>query len=245
MPNLNVSDDACEVPFWLDELATGSRYRASVVRMGDRWALRAPASSEEILLFDPAAEGWDAAGRLLLWLRRNGLRLSPRALTLTMLLRLLMADQFVHGIGGGRYDEVTDRLTLRHFKLEPPRFAVTTATLYFPGAIEQTRACMSCVLQEGHRLRHNVLGEEKRQLVEAIAAAPRRSLERSCLFSQMHSKLDAAARHPDIVRWERRREEAESREQEERVVFDRELFYAMQPQERLTSLIERYRAELS
>jgi hypothetical protein len=244
MPDLNLSDDECEVPFWLDELGRGSRFRAAVVRMGDRWALRAPAAPDDIFLFDPVADGWQAAGRLLGWLRRNDLRLSPRALTLTALLRLLVADQFVHGIGGGRYDQVTDALIARHFGIEPPRFAVTTATLYFPGAAGRTRACMGCVMQEGHRLRHNVLGDEKRRLVEAIAAAPRRSLERSSLFSEMHGKLAAAARHPQLVQWERRRAAAEAHEQEERVIFDRELFYAIQPEDRLASMIARYRAAL-
>ena len=248
MPNLNVSDDgaSCEVPFWLDELSTGGRYRASVVRMGDRWALRPPApeSTDDIFLFDPNADGWDAAAKLLAWMRRNDLRLSPRALTLTMLLRVFVADQFVHGIGGGRYDQVTDALIARQFGLEPPRFAVTTATLYFPGAAGRARQCMACVMHEGHRLRHNVLArEEKRQLVDAIAAAPRRSPERSALFSEMHGKLATAVagRHPQIVQWERRLEEAEAREQEERVVFDRELFYAIQPEDRLIGVIERYR----
>jgi hypothetical protein len=56
----------------------------------------------------------------------------------------------------------------------------------------------------------------------------------------MHGKLAAAARHPDILRWEREREAAEAREQEERVVFDRELFYAIQPEDRLARMIERY-----
>ncbi len=244
MPNLNVSDDSCEAPFWLDELATGGRYRAAVVRMGDRWALRSPTDAEDIFLFDAAADGWDAARGLLAWLRRNDLRLSPRALTLTMLLRLLVADQFIHGIGGARYDQVTDTLIARHFGVEPPRFAVTTATLYLPGAAGRARACMMCVMQEGRRLRHNVLGAEKRRLVEAIAAAPRGSAERSSLFFEMHGKLSAAARHPDILLWEQRREAAEAREQSDRVVFDRELFYAMQPEDRLVAMIEQYRVDL-
>ena len=244
MPDLNASDDHCEAPFWLDELSTGHRFRAAVVRMGDRWAMRVP-SGEDVFVFDPAADGWDAAGRLLAWLRRNDLRLAPRALTLTMLLRLLVADQFVHGIGGGRYDQVTDALIARHFGLEPPRFAVTTATLQFPGAVGRSRVCMACVMQDGHRLRHNVIGAaEKRRLVEAIAAAPRRSPQRSTLFFEMHGRLAAAARHPDILRWERDRAAAEVREQEERVVFDRELFYAIQPEDRLAGMIETYRGAL-
>lgn len=245
MPDLNLSHVECETPFWLDELATGRRLRPLVVRMGDGWALQAPSSRGDAFTFDPAIEGWDAAAALLEWLRRNNLRLSPRALTLTMLLRLVIADQFVHGIGGARYDQVTDELIAAHFAIDPPHFAVTTATLQFPGAAERSRACMECVLQEGHRLRHNVIGAaQKRQLVEAIAAAPRRSTERAQLFSEMHGKLAAASRHPDILRWERDRDAAEAREREERVVFDRELFYAIQPEDRLAGMIETYRTAL-
>jgi hypothetical protein len=246
MPNLHATEDECEVPFWLDDLASGERYRAAVLRMGDRWVLRPPGEKrrDDIFSFDPSADGWRGANELLAWVKFNQLRLSPRALTLTMILRLLVADQFVHGIGGARYDQVTDTLISRHFKLEPPGFAVTTATLYFPGAAGRTRACVSCVLQEGHRLRHSVLGSEKHQLVQAIAAAPRRSTQRSTLFSEMHSKLNAAARHPEIVRWEQRRAEAEAQEIEDRVVFDRELFYAMQPRDRLETMIAQYRGDL-
>jgi hypothetical protein len=241
MPDLNVSQDDCEVPFWLDCLKSGERFRAAVVRMGDRWALRVP-SSDDIFEFDARADGWQAASRLRAWLSVNNLRLSPRALTLTLLLRLLVADQFVHGIGGGRYDQVADDLITRHFKLDAPKFAVTTGTLYFPGAASRTRVCMNCVMQEGHRLRHNLLGDEKRRLVEAIAAAPRGSVERSNLFSAMHGKITAAvaSKPAELLQWERERELAEAREQEERVVFDRELFYAIQSRDRLETMIQRY-----
>jgi hypothetical protein len=44
-----------------------------------------------------------------------------------------------------------------------------------------------------------------------------------------------------ILRWEQEREAAERREQEEKDLFDRELFYALQPRERLTEIIETYR----
>jgi hypothetical protein len=161
------------------------------------------------------------------------------------MLRLLAADEFVHGIGGGQYDQVTDALIARHFRLTPPRFAVTTATLYFPGAAQRSRACVPCVLQEGRRLKHGVLGTEKMKLVEAIAAAPRGSSGRSVLFHDMHHKLaDAAGRHPGLQRWEQKLQDSERREQAERLLFDRELFYAIQPADRLAGLIERCRAAL-
>ena len=242
MPNLKTTADVVEVPFWLDNFADGSRSRATVRRRGDAWALASP-SGDEIAL-QPWAEAAASAPDLAKWLSAHNLRLAPRALTTTLVARLLLADQFVHGIGGARYDQVTDKLIARHFGLEPPRFAVTTATLHFPHAVGRSRVCTPCVLQEGHRLRHRVLGEEKDRLVAAIAEAPRRSIERSVLFHDMHRRLERAARHPAILEWERRLEETERLEREEAGLFDRELFYAIQPVERLESLIARYRHAL-
>ena len=241
MPNLTVTSGSCEVPFWFDSLCDGTRRRASVAWRADRWVLRAPTGPE--LPLHPEAAGPTAASELGAWLREHDLRLAPRALTLTTVLRLLIADQFVHGIGGGRYDRVADALISRHFGLEPPRFAVTTVTLYFPQAAGRPRVCMSCVVQEGHRLRHRVLGEEKDRLVAMIAAAPRRSLERSVLFHDMHHRLARAANYPAILEWEQQLAEAERRELEEKDLFDRELFYAIQSRERLEGLISRYRAQ--
>jgi hypothetical protein len=152
-----------------------------------------------------------------------------------------VADQFVHGIGGGQYDQVLDKLIARHFNLEPPRFSVTTATLFFAGAIGQSRVCEPCVVQEGHRLRHALLGEKKSSLVAAIASSPRGSIERSVLFSDMHDQLAAARKGPRFLDWELRYQETKQREQQEKVVFDRELFYAMQPKERLERMIGKYR----
>jgi len=241
MPNLKLTADACEVPFWLDSLADGSRARATVVRDGTAWGLRLPGGQH--FRFTPVADGWDAASRLLTWMREHRVRLAPRALTLTAVLRLLVADQFVHGIGGGQYDQVLDRLIARHFTLDPPRFSVTTATLFFPEAVGQPRVCLPCLAQEGHRLRHGALGAQKREMVEQIAALPRRSPQRAALFYQMHDRLSAAWLLPQVREWEKRFREAEQRQQEERTLFDRELFYALQPAERLEQLITRYRGE--
>src|SRR3954447_10972679 len=244
MPDLQCTADGCEVPFWMDDLSTGARTRASVVRRGvNGFVLRGPSrSASDEFPLDRAADGWDAARGLLAWLRRQNLRLSPRALTLTAVLRLLVADQFVHGIGGGRYDQVLDSLVERHFGLAAPRFAVTTATLFFPEAAGRARPCVPCVRQEGHALRHRVLGPEKMELVGAIAAAPRRSAERRSLFHEMRRRLDAAAAtHPAIRQWERSVRETTARELEERTLFDRELFYALQPAGRLGELLARYR----
>jgi hypothetical protein len=58
--------------------------------------------------------------------------LVPRALTLTLFLRLCACDFFFHGVGGGKYDEVTDAIIADYFGLEPPAFAVLTRTERLP-----------------------------------------------------------------------------------------------------------------
>ena len=219
MPDLHVTDTAVEIPFWLDDLADGKRTRAEVRRSSDTWVLAAK-GSEFVLNAD--GEGETVAAELERWLRANQLRLSPRALTLTTFLRLLVVDQFIHGIGGGRYDQVTDRLLVSHFKIDPPRFAVATGTLYFPGAVGRTRVCMPCVAQEGHRLRHSILGEKKRQIVAGIQAMPRRSMQRLLAFHSMHGALSAAASNSAALKeWSNRFEQTQIQEREELVIFDR------------------------
>src|SRR5262249_45050312 len=160
------SSESIEAPFWLDKLATGERSRPSVFRTESGFVLELVSGDE--FVFDRTENGLTAATKLGRWLRDTQHRLSPRALTLTIFIRMLIADNCVQGIGGGRYDEVSDTIIGDFFKLEPPAFAVTTGTLYFPEAMTRQRACVRCVLQEGHRLKHAVLGDRKKQLVAQI-----------------------------------------------------------------------------
>jgi len=62
----------------------------------------------------------------------NPTQLRPRALTLTLFARVCLGDFFIHGIGGGKYDEVTDAIIRDYFGLEPPAYQVLSATLHLP-----------------------------------------------------------------------------------------------------------------
>lgn len=53
----------------------------------------------------------------------------PRALTLTFWARLFLADLFIHGIGGAKYDRITDLLIRRYCRIEPPGICGISATL--------------------------------------------------------------------------------------------------------------------
>ncbi len=62
--------------------------------------------------------------------------LRPRVLTLTLFTRLFFADLFIHGIGGGKYDEVTDAIIRNFFRCEPPAYQVLTLTAHLPFDVE-------------------------------------------------------------------------------------------------------------
>jgi hypothetical protein len=65
-------------------------------------------------------------------LAAGGWKVRSRALTTTLFARLLLADLFLHGIGGGKYDELTDELMRHFFRVEPPTFLVLSGTLWLP-----------------------------------------------------------------------------------------------------------------
>jgi hypothetical protein len=84
-----------------------------------RWPLAEDSSA------DQAVEGWERA-------RRRGIRIRPRALVTTMFARLLLGDLFLHGIGGAKYDQLTDEIIQRFFTLEPPGYVTLSATILLP-----------------------------------------------------------------------------------------------------------------
>lgn len=61
----------------------------------------------------------------------------PRAATLTIFLRLYKLDMFIHGVGGGNYEWVQDRVIERFFQIAPPFYAVASGTFLFEGYRER------------------------------------------------------------------------------------------------------------
>jgi hypothetical protein len=57
----------------------------------------------------------------------------------------------------------------------------------------------------------------------------------------MHRELNAAApQSPQIRQWQQTLDETRVRENEESALFDRELFYALQPRDRLEAMVSRF-----
>ena len=117
-PDLAFDADRQELPFWI--LSNRRRQPLFVQRRGR--TIRLFAGPTHVLDADAAA-GPDVL---------HDVALRGRALALTAFSRLCLADLFVHGVGGGRYDRVTDGVIRDFFGIEPPAYAVATATLHLP-----------------------------------------------------------------------------------------------------------------
>jgi hypothetical protein len=82
----------------------------------------------------PLAQPGDPASAVAAWLdlERGGFKVRSRALTNTLYARLFLGELFIHGIGGAKYDELTDEIVRRFYGFEPPGFLVLSATLLLP-----------------------------------------------------------------------------------------------------------------
>lgn len=65
-------------------------------------------------------------------LRAQGVKIRSRALITTLYSRLVLGDLFLHGIGGAKYDQVTDDFARRLWGVTPPPHATLSATLRLP-----------------------------------------------------------------------------------------------------------------
>lgn len=126
VPDLAREDDWLEAPFWGWRREEKHRQRLFVKKNGAELRLRAGEDRWP-------AWSWTREARAALEeLHRTGCKIRPRALTNTLFARLFVGDLFIHGIGGGKYDELTDELIRRFYDREPPRYLVLSATLLLP-----------------------------------------------------------------------------------------------------------------
>lgn len=102
-----------------------ARVSGNTVALSDRrsWTASLPLGTEK--------DAGRAASILCEW-QQGGVRIRPRALVTTLWARIMLGDLFVHGIGGAKYDRVTDRIIERFFGLPAPRFMVVSGTLLLP-----------------------------------------------------------------------------------------------------------------
>ncbi|AMV34769.1 hypothetical protein VN12_21765 [Pirellula sp. SH-Sr6A] len=83
---------------------------------------------------DLGASVWSEPWRAMM---DAGVCIRPRALMTTLYLRYVIADLFLHGIGGGIYDALTDEIAHRVWGVERLPMMVASASLHLPIRINE------------------------------------------------------------------------------------------------------------
>ena len=131
VPDLVEDEPWTETPFWIWSTADPTRRALYVQRFTNELRLTDRAGFTESVPVSSEGDFATAVEALAEWEAR-GVKLRSRALITTMFARLFLADVFIHGIGGAKYDQVTDDICQRFFGFSPPGFITLTGTLRLP-----------------------------------------------------------------------------------------------------------------
>ena len=131
VPDLAEEDGWLEAPLWLWNAEKPQRRRLFARQAGRELLVSNRETIEFRLPLTPDGDAAAAAAQLHA-LSQRGLKIRSRALITTLWARLVLGPVFIHGIGGAKYDQVTDLLIQRFFGLQPPAMTVLSATLHLP-----------------------------------------------------------------------------------------------------------------
>ncbi len=147
MPNLTHQEGWFETPFWVWSADDPTRRPLFARREVNGWRLSDRAA--RTWTWSPSGQDGFAAP-----IAPFGVKVRPRALITTLCARLLVADLFLHGIGGAKYDQVTDAFAESLFGFAPPPHMTLSATLRLPlGLVNQPPIVANSVPQLLQRLR--------------------------------------------------------------------------------------------
>lgn len=131
LPNLEEKRNITELPFWIWR-ENGPRKKLFASLENDRQA-GLIFENEVIAVLDFRRNGNSSENiRRLKGLENKGMKIRPKAVTNTMYSRMFFSDLFIHGVGGAKYDLITDEIIRDFFGVEPPEYATISATLHLP-----------------------------------------------------------------------------------------------------------------
>ncbi len=151
VPNLDSQHDWLEAPLWVWSAEQPERRRLFVCRNGNRLTLSDRVGWQAKLSLSAGGTAQRVVEQLVA-LQQGSVRIRSRALITTLWARLALGDLFIHGIGGAKYDHVTDRIIKRFFGLKPPHIQVLSGTLHLaverPSVVEDDERAIRQQLRE-------------------------------------------------------------------------------------------------
>lgn len=132
VPALQQSGPWMELPFWIYHRSKSiPRSKLWIRWQGDFADLASEPGEDAAWLKTVNLDGSDWHPT---WsdIQESGLCIRPRALMTTLYLRYVLADLFLHGIGGGIYDTLTDEIAHRVWGISRLPMMVASASLHLP-----------------------------------------------------------------------------------------------------------------
>ncbi|HET6424042.1 MAG TPA: hypothetical protein VFG20_10190 [Planctomycetaceae bacterium] len=262
VPDLVRQDDWYESPFWVWHNGDARRERLFVRQAAGQIELRDSLRTIGALPLDEHRSATDAVIELHR-LSNEGWRFRSRALTTTWAARMLLADVFIHGLGGAKYDEMTDALIGRFWGVTPPDFATVSATVHLPLGEPWPEDHRSVGLKK-HAWQDALHNPERHwdggwpDAVLSLAAEKRRWLATADTVSSMLSKRQIRAENhrrdqrlrqirqqllqlaePVVQRLHRDYDEAVAHQTANRILQRREFSWVLFPEDQLRAVFER------
>ncbi len=256
VPRLLVREGTVELPLWAWQ-GCAPRQRVFVTPQGTRLELHTEGARIAALPRDMLAR---AEAHTRPWPSdAEGWRLRPRALALSAFARLLLADLFVHGIGGAKYDELMEDWIAGLLRVEPRPMACVSATLRLPLMRSEVRpADVTAARHAARDLRFNPerhlksvpeeLRREKQELVRRAALLraerPKAHVDRRVVFREIRrvNEQMLAGDPWRAAEYDQRVQTLEAHLELDRVALEREYFYALHTPEALGALAQAIRA---
>ena len=256
VPDLATDDDWLEAPYWIWTVDEPQRRRLFAKHFDDEILLTDRRNLRISLPLSPESDAAPAAERLLEH-NAQGIKIRSRALITTLWARVVLGDLFLHGIGGAKYDQVTDGICAQFFGLKPPRYLAVSATLCLP--VPHHRTTEDDVRRVNHRLRELTYHPERTieergpsgevdgdpwELIEAkrrwirTPQTPENAATRFHEFHRLNEALQpwvAADRHRLLAR----REQIERSLRSESILSSREYAFCLFPETALRETFDR------
>jgi hypothetical protein len=130
VPALENREGWHELPFWVYSADAPTRRSLWVRQVGGDLHWSDQAGWEEVVSRKVGLEAIRTSGS------RRQVRIGPKALVTTLYLRAIVFDLFVHGIGGGKYDQITDLLIADWLECKSPPLCVASATHHWSWPVD-------------------------------------------------------------------------------------------------------------
>jgi hypothetical protein len=202
VPDLAEADGWLETPFWIWSTSDPERRPLYARQTADEISLSDRHSHTIQLSLSAEGEAGRAVDQLMS-LAARGMKIRTRALTTTLFARLMLSDLFLHGIGGAKYDQVTDLIAQQFFGFDLPKFATVSATLRLPTARAATNAISeNSLTRQLRELRYHpehFAGQNGQLSAEESSAVERIIATKRCWVGTVKTPANARERHLAIA----------------------------------------------